>query len=90
MSTRGEHSGSGAANDQCFPSAPPGALGAEARGLIAEGMAIAGFTDDDLEKLHGSDPRKVAVARVVWERTTVGMPWLAEHLNLRSAVNAKR
>jgi putative transposase len=62
----------------------------EARRLVAEGMAIAGFTREDLKKLPGSDPRKVAVARVVSERTTVGMPWLAEHSNLRSAANASR
>ena len=62
----------------------------EARRLVAEGMAIAGLSDEDLKKLPGSDPRKVAVARVVWERTTVGMPWLAEHLHLRSAVNASQ
>jgi hypothetical protein len=43
----------------------------EALRLVAEGMAIAGFTHEDLKKPHGSDPRKVAVARVVWERTTV-------------------
>ena len=62
----------------------------EARRLIAEGMAAAGLTDEDLKKLGGNDPRKVAVARVVWERTIVGMPWLAEHLNLRSAANASQ
>jgi hypothetical protein len=31
---------------------------------VAEGMAIAGFSDEDLKKPPGSDPRKVAVARV--------------------------
>jgi hypothetical protein len=36
----------------------------EARRLVAEGMAIAGLSDEDLKKLPGSDPRKVAVARV--------------------------
>ena len=56
----------------------------EARRLVAEGLAIAGLSDEDLKKLPGSDPRKIAVARVVWERTIVGMPWLAEHLHLRS------
>ena len=53
-------------------------------------MAIAGLTDEDLKKLHGTDPRKVAVARVVWERTTVGMPSLAVQLNLRSGANASQ
>jgi putative transposase len=62
----------------------------EAQRLVAEGMAVAGLSDADLKKLPDSDPRKVAAARAVWERTTVGMPWLAEHLHLRSAVNASQ
>jgi hypothetical protein len=62
----------------------------EAKRLVAEGMAMAGLTHEDLKKLPGSEPRKVAVARVVWDRTTVGMPWLAEQLNLRSAANASQ
>jgi len=62
----------------------------EARRLVAEGLAIAGLSDEDLKMLPGSDPRKIAVARVAWERTIVGMPWLAEHLHLRSAVNASQ
>jgi type I restriction enzyme, R subunit len=36
----------------------------EARRPVADGMAIAGLSDEDLKKLPGSDPRKVAVARV--------------------------
>jgi hypothetical protein len=37
---------------------------------------------------HRHWSRLMGVARVVWERTTVEMPWLAERLNLRSAANA--
>jgi len=50
----------------------------EARRLVAEGMAIAGLSDEDVEKLPGGDLRKVAMARVVWERTAVGTPRPAE------------
>jgi hypothetical protein len=32
----------------------------------------------------------VAVARAVWEQTTVDTTWLAEHLHLRSAANASQ
>jgi hypothetical protein len=59
----------------------------EARRLLAEGTAVAGLSEAALKKLPGSDARKVAVARVVWEQTTVDMTWLAGNLHLRSAAN---
>jgi REP element-mobilizing transposase RayT len=62
----------------------------EARRLLAEGLAVAGLSEAALKKLPGSDARKVAVARVVWEQTTVDMTWLAVHLHLRSAANASQ
>ena len=62
----------------------------EARQLVLEGMAVAGLTDEDLKAMPGSEPRKVAIAMVVWERTTVSMPWLAGRLKLRSAANASQ
>jgi putative transposase len=62
----------------------------EARRLIAEGKVIAGLTDEELAELPGSEARKVAIAAVVWGRTTVGMKWIAENLHLRSAANASQ
>jgi len=62
----------------------------EARVLMAEGMAVVGLREEELESLPGSDARKVAIARVIWERTTVSMKWLADHLHLRSAANASQ
>lgn len=62
----------------------------EARRLVADGMAAAGLTDDEVKWLPGSEARKVAIARVVWEQTTVDMKWLATHLHLRSAANASQ
>jgi REP element-mobilizing transposase RayT len=40
----------------------------------------------------GSDLRKVTIARVIWEQTTVSMSWLAQHLHphLRNAANASQ
>ena len=32
----------------------------------------------------------MALARVIWQRTTVRLPWLAEHLALKSAANASQ
>ena len=62
----------------------------EALRLLTEGIASAGFGADDLHHLPGSDPRKVAIARLIWERTTVDMRWLSDHLGLRSAANASQ
>jgi ABC-type cobalamin/Fe3+-siderophores transport system ATPase subunit len=42
-----------------------------AEALLAEGLAAAELSDEDLRRLAGSEPRKVAVARAIWERTTV-------------------
>ena len=62
----------------------------EARRLVKEGMAAAGLTEADLKVLPGSEIRKVAVAKVVWEQTTVSLPWIAERLNMRSRTNASQ
>lgn len=47
-----------------------------------------GLRKADLEKLSGSDARKVVIAGVIWERTTVGMQWINAHLGMKSAANA--
>ena len=62
----------------------------EARRLAVEGLAAAGLSEAELKTLPGSDARKVAVAKVVWEQTTVGLKWLAVHLHMRSAANASQ
>jgi len=62
----------------------------EARRLLAEGLDAAGIGARDLATLRGSDPRKVAIARVLRQRTTVGMGWIAEHLCMRSAGNVSQ
>lgn len=62
----------------------------EALRLLEEGLVAAGLSENDLKSLPGSEARKVAVARVLWERTTVDMKWLALRLHLRSAANASQ
>ena len=62
----------------------------EALRLIAEGMAVAGLTEEEMKRLPGSEARKVTIARVVWEQTTMDMKWIAQHLGLRSAANASQ
>jgi len=36
-----------------------------------------GLKQGDLAGLKGSDPRKVALAKLVWEKTTVSQDWIA-------------
>ncbi len=62
----------------------------EAQRLVREGLAAAGLSGAELARLPGSEGRKVAIARLVWEQTTVDMKWLAAELHLRSAANASQ
>jgi len=40
--------------------------------------------------LKGSDPRKLALAELLWKRTTVSQEWIAEKLAMRSAANVSQ
>ena len=44
----------------------------------------------DLPGLKGSDPRKLALAELLWKRTTVSQEWIAEKLSMRSAANVSQ
>jgi REP-associated tyrosine transposase len=55
-----------------------------------EGLAAAGLDRVDLSRLKGSDPRKVALAELLWKQTTVSQEWLAERLKMRSAANVSQ
>ena len=61
-----------------------------AKALLTEGLRAAGLDAKTIAELPGSDPRKVALARVIWERTTVGQGWLAERLAMQSAANVSQ
>jgi putative transposase len=54
---------------------------------LNEGLKAAALDADELKRTKGSDPRKVALAKLLWERTTVSQDWLAEKLQMRSAAN---
>jgi hypothetical protein len=45
---------------------------------------------DGLLRCSGADPRKVAIARAIWEQTVVPQKWLAERLGMRSAANVSQ
>ena len=48
------------------------------------------YATTEITRLPGREARKVAIARIIWEQTTVDMKWIAEHLHLRSAANASQ
>jgi hypothetical protein len=62
----------------------------QAEQWLREGLAAAGLDVRELARTKGSDPRKVTLARLLWERTTVGQRWLAERLQMGSAANVSQ
>jgi hypothetical protein len=53
--------------------------------LQGDGFVATGLGSGDLARLPGSDERKVAIAREIWEKTTVNMNWIAEKLWMSAA-----
>ena len=62
----------------------------EAERLLKAGLEAAGLTPEEVKRLPGSERRKVAIARVIWQQTTVNLEWLAGQLSLKSAANASQ
>lgn len=62
----------------------------EAARLLAEGLAAAGLSPDELDEFPGSDPRKVAIAGLIRRRCTVSNGWLADHLRMKSPANVSQ
>ena len=58
--------------------------------MLKEGLEKAGLGEADLQQSPGSEIRKVAIARTIWESTTVSQSWLATHLGMRSAANVSQ
>lgn len=54
----------------------------EARRLLGEALAHFRIGPDDLVKLKRNDPRKLAIARLIRNRTSVPNKWIAEELSL--------
>ena len=57
---------------------------------LQQGLAVAGLSAAELPRLKGTDPRKLALAWLLWKRTTVSQQWLAERLHMRSAANVSQ
>jgi len=51
------------------------------------GLRSEGLREEKLPQLRANDPRKVAVAREMWTKTSVGQDWIAERLAMGSAAN---
>ena len=60
----------------------------QAEKWLEAGLAAAGLRVEDLAALKGSHPSKVALALLLWKRTTVSQGWIAERLAMKSAANA--
>jgi putative transposase len=62
----------------------------EAERLLSEGMKAGGLEPDTLETTPGSEAKKVAIARVIWEKTNVDLKWIASRLWMKSPANASQ
>ncbi|RYZ82737.1 MAG: hypothetical protein EOP04_21460 [Proteobacteria bacterium] len=62
----------------------------QAERWLEEGLVAAGLVKKDLTDVKGSDPRKLALADLLWKRTTVSQEWIAENLSMRSAANVSQ
>ena len=63
---------------------------AQAEEWIQKGIAAMGLAREEVKRLPGSDARKVALARLLWERTTVRQGWIADQLGMGSAANVSQ
>ena len=50
----------------------------------------AGLKTTEVERLKGSDVRKLLLSDVLWRRKTVPQEWLAEKLAMKSAANVSQ
>lgn len=62
----------------------------QAERWLLQGLRAAGVDPTELERLKGSGPRKLALADLLWKRTTVSQEWIATKLAMRSAANVSQ
>ena len=62
----------------------------QAEVLLRKGMKAGGLKAADMERVKGSDLRKVLLAYLLWRRTVVSQQWLAEKLAMSSAANVSQ
>ncbi len=62
----------------------------QALAWLEEGRKAADMTLKELKALKSTDPRKAAIAQLLWTRTTVNQAWIAERLGMSSAANVSQ
>jgi len=55
--------------------------------IVRNEMQAENLEEAELQRLPGSEPRKVRIARAVRQQTTVSLAWIAARLRMRSAGN---
>ena len=63
---------------------------AQAERWVVEGLQAAGLRPEELAGLPGSDPRKVALASLLWRATIASQSWIAGRLEMASAANVSQ
>ena len=63
---------------------------AQAREILETGKRVLGLGQEEIAKKPGSDERKVAIARLIWERTAVSQGWIAFELGMRTGANVSQ
>jgi hypothetical protein len=62
----------------------------EAEQIVVGGMKCLHLKEAELKTTVGSDPRKVAIAQAVHEKTAVARKWTAARLEMKSAMNVSQ
>jgi len=55
-------------------------MGRRRRARFGVGKRILGLNEKEIARTRGSDERKVAIAKLIWERTAVSQGWIASQL----------
>jgi hypothetical protein len=61
-----------------------------AEGLVTEALGCLGLGPEELIRLNGSDPRKVAIAAGLKRNTSVSLAWISGRLRMKSAANVSQ
>lgn len=58
--------------------------------MLDAGLEAAGLATKDLAGRPCIDPCNVAFASMLWKKTTVSQPWIAQNLEMKNPVNVSR
>ena len=63
---------------------------ARASEILRAGLQLFEMDEEEMAGTAGSDERKVAIAKLIWERTTVSQKWIAARLAMGSGSNVSQ